>query len=575
MGIKTRMSQRRGTVVFAIGLLVVAYVLVAWYLTVPGTFWSVDSSVRFVQLESLRRQGYRTLAVIYPAEDLDAEHRFYPSTLAYRKGGRTYLSIPWQFPMLAAPFYGVFGWPGLLVLPVVGALASSWLTGVGAREDGQVPASAAVLLVGLASPLLVYAGVFWDHTISAALAAGAVALLVLDLQEASNRRAWWAGVLLGAGPWFRNEGYLFAVATLAGVWAGERRSAILPLLRGMSTLLLPLWVYNLWWSGHPLGYKGRAALESTMAPGLLGYLQNRVLVAYDTLLSVEHYTRASQPERLAEAAGLAAQVVLGRALLRQGLERGSAGYVAAGGVALAGVAVVINVLRLPVMGLIPSAPFVVLAWLRGIPDARSRLLGTVAVVYLVVLVAGAGYVGGLQWGPRYLLPTLPVLAMLCSRTLGGAWTDHPHLRGVLRGVLVLLVASGLWLQTLGLRFIRGSLEAVQAVEGALRSAPYEVLATGFEPLFRLTGHLYFEKKLMAVDSQQELRELVLALARAKVAGWTYVPRFPSFDANLVTRWTEGLQWRFVVESDQTPMVIEFGGVRPVRLVIYRGVPGSP
>jgi hypothetical protein len=95
------------------------YGAAGWYLSAPRTFWSPDNAVRFVQLERIRRNGYRSLAAGYPAEDLDPEHGFFPIAegFSYRRDGRTYLSYPWLFPLLAAPLYGALGFPGLLVLP--------------------------------------------------------------------------------------------------------------------------------------------------------------------------------------------------------------------------------------------------------------------------------------------------------------------------------------------------------------------------------------------------------------------------------------------------------------------------
>lgn len=573
---RTRVGCRLGLVVIVV-VCSSAYALAGWYLSGPRTFWSSDSAVRFVQLESLRRHGYRSLAALYPAEDVDALHRFYPIAegFSYRREGRTYLSYPWLFPLVAAPFYGWLGHGGLVVVPAAAAVAASALAAAaaGGVAAGQL---AAGLLVGLASPLLVYAAVFWDHAVVTSLAAGGLYLLLSAMvdERSARPRALWAGALLGMGPWLRNEAYLFAAAVLLGLWVSGGRRIIPAVLTGMALPLVPLWIYHVWWFGHPLGYKGRAVIQAAAAPGIFGYLSNRTLVAYDALLSVEHYTRAMQPQRTGEAALVAAAVALGGAFVRRGVDESSSWLTVAGGTVLAAVGAALTFFRVPVMGLIPSAPFVALAWLRGAEDRQDRFLWLVAAAYTAGVVV-AGSTGGLQWGPRYLLPILPLLGILCGRAVGLAWSVRPQLRGILVGVLAGVLVSGVALQTLGLRFIRHSLESLRAIEEALRSTPYEVVATGYEPMFRSLGHLYFEKKLMAVDSQEELRELVATLARARVEGWTYVPRFArAFDARLVERWTNGAAWRFRVESDRTPLVVEFGGVRPVRLVTYRGVPGD-
>jgi hypothetical protein len=117
------------------------------------------------------------------------------------------------------------------------------------------------------------------------------------------------------------------------------------------------------------------------------------------------------------------------------------------------------------------------------------------------------------------------------------------------------------------------------MEDVLRSTRYEVVATGFEPMFRSLGGLYFQKKLMAVDSQEELRSRVRRLAEGKVAGWTYVPRFGrGFNARMVEEWTREGLWRFRVVDDRTPMAVGFAGVGEfrleLRLVTYQGFPAA-
>lgn len=551
------------------------YAAAGWYLSEPGTFWSVDNAVRFVQLESLRRQNYRSVAAVYPAADLDPQHDFYPiAGFSYRRDGRTYLSYPWLFPLVASPLYGWLGHGGLLVVPALGALAVTGLVALTSAQQASVAGVAAGLLVGVASPLLIYAVVFWDHSLVAALTAGAVVLLLPDARNPDRRaRAVLAGLLLGLGPWFRNEAYVFAAAVVLGLWVAGRRWPVVWVLGGAALALFPLWAYHLWWFGHPLGDKGRVVIEAVGQPGLLGYLQRRALMAYEVLVSLEHYERALSPERTLESALLALGLVAGAYLLGVGLRRDSLAWTAVGGLVLACVGTAPALLKLPVTGLLPSAPFVALAWIRPAADARDRFLWTVLASYVggVIVVRDTA---GLQWGPRYVLPAIPVLGLLCGRAVAEAWQSHARLRGVLAVMLAGLLASGLAVQMLGLTLIRHSLDTLRAIEGALRSARYEVVATGYEPVFQSLGRLYFEKKLMVVGSQEELRALVGLLAARRVEGWTYVPRYAAaFDPRLVERWTEGRPWRFRLEEDRTPLVVQFGGVRPVRLVTYRGEAG--
>lgn len=150
------------------------------------------------------------------------------------------------------------------------------------------------------------------------------------------------------------------------------------------------------------------------------------------------------------------------------------------------------------------------------------------------------------------------------------WRGQARLRHVLVMALGLSQAGWPW-QTLGVLFIRHSLETLRATEDVFRSAWYEVVATGYEPMFQPPGQLYFEENPMVANSQEEVRALVALLAGRQVEGSTYVTGYAAaFDPRLVERWTEGRPWRFRLEEDRTPLVVQFGGLRPVRLVTYRG-----
>jgi len=393
-----RVGGARLCTLAAVLLVGLSYGAAGYYLATPQTFWSSDNSVRFVQLESLRTQGYRSLAAVYPAAVLDPGHEFYPIAegFSYRRDGRVYLSYPWLFPLLAAPFYAWLGHPGLLVLPAACALAAVWAVAAAGSREEPVAGFLAALLVALASPLLVYAAVFWDHSLVAALTTGAAVLLLPGRAGGvEGRRALWAGFLLGLGPWFRNEAYLFAGAVLVALCAAGCGRSVARVLLGAAVPLLPLWAYHLWWFGHPLGYKGQALIQATAEPGLVGYLRTRVFVAYDALLSTEHYTRAFVPERVPEAAAAALILLVGAAFLRSGLTEESGVRVAVGGLLMTAVGAGLYALRLPVMGLLPSAPFVALSWVRSPADVKDRFLWTLASLYVAGVVA-VGSVGGLQ-----------------------------------------------------------------------------------------------------------------------------------------------------------------------------------
>ncbi|TMI78489.1 MAG: hypothetical protein E6H04_12350 [Bacillati bacterium ANGP1] len=93
-----------------------AQAVVGLLLVRTGAFWSPDSAVRFVQVESLLRSHYRDLAVPYPAASLDPAGQYFPlgGWFHFQRAGRFYLAYQPYFAMASALFYRFVGLPGLL-----------------------------------------------------------------------------------------------------------------------------------------------------------------------------------------------------------------------------------------------------------------------------------------------------------------------------------------------------------------------------------------------------------------------------------------------------------------------------
>ena len=136
--------------------------------------------------------------------------------------------------------------------------------------QGRVPGLApwGALALGLGSPLLLYSAVYWDHSLVVALAAGALALAAGTLKGDERPRLWplvACGMLLGLGPWFRNEMYLLIPAALLA-WAAaaqrDRARGLIAATAGLAPVLGLLWAINTRLYGSPLGWKGQIGRAS-------------------------------------------------------------------------------------------------------------------------------------------------------------------------------------------------------------------------------------------------------------------------------------------------------------------------
>ena len=322
-----------------------AQVLAAIPLLRSGGFWSPDSAVRFVQMEGLARAHFREVSISYPASSLDPDGRFFPfgPWFHFVRGGKQYLSYPPYFPAMTAPLFHFLGRPGLIVLPMAAGLGAALVVYrvLERREPGLAPA--ATLAFALATPLVVYSAVFWDHTLIVALSAGGLALAAGALDAGEGWRASTlvlAGALLGCGLWLRNEMYVLILALgVAWLWtAGRGRvRGLIALLVGLAGPAGLVWTLNYHLVGTPLGWRGQdlvagrvgKAVEAATgrAPG--AWVGDKLGNLYYQLISPDYY--AFNPQAVAIGILLVAGLLLAGLLLRVGVARRSSGLVAVGG----------------------------------------------------------------------------------------------------------------------------------------------------------------------------------------------------------------------------------------------------
>ena len=126
---------------------------------------------------------------------------------------------------LGAPLYRIGGYRLALLLPMIGAIAAAFAARrlalrVGAEED---TAWKVFWVLGLASPLAVYALDFWEHAPGVALLLwGFVALLATVDEERRLRSLWWgtlAGLAFGAAYSMRTEALVYGFVATAVVSA--------------------------------------------------------------------------------------------------------------------------------------------------------------------------------------------------------------------------------------------------------------------------------------------------------------------------------------------------------------------
>ncbi len=527
----------RRALIFAV--LLVLLIQAAFWIPAARTrgFASSDAGVKLWQTQSVARTGRLDAPIDYPGTVYDPEHEYSPFVPPwfFWQAGQPYSEYASPFIWLSAPLYAALGHKGLLLLPgLSGALLillAAWLMWRVRQDYWTVLAPVSV---GLSSPLLIYSIEFWEHTPGAALAALALAGIVRAID--SRRRALWliaCGAAIGLGLTMRAELYVYPIAVVLGLILLRSR---LPFLRSIVFLALgglstagPWWVYQAVRWGNPLGPR-----VAQNVPGLGG--ADMLQRLGDT--TGRNWTMAwpgggSGVEWL----NVLGAVLIGLAVLVLVFRRARLGRIlfwisALTIVALAAISTWRLVhwqseIELRPDDLLTTFPVaLMLFWLLPYSFARRpaetgpssraviKFLLVVATSFLVLVLLVSPFQGGVQWGPRFLLPVSVPLCVVLVDTVARLWTQVGCFQRVgLATVLGMLLALGGYSTYLGAQFIRGGQNGNAEFQQMIAALPERVVVT--DAWFIPQGAPYtFENKLwLMAEDEEKMFQLIQNLRK--------------------------------------------------------------
>jgi hypothetical protein len=511
----------------ALGLVALVYAVLA--LTRPAdVFWSPNQGNKLLQVWALL-DGRPDLSIEYAGRALDPRLSFRPYVLSYVAQGGIQVPWPaaWAFP--SGLLYAALGGAGLLVLPAVGGLLGAW--GAGRLAERAAPGSGwvAVLLAGLATPLLVYSTLFWEHAAAAGLFGAGLALLL----GARHPSGFLAGCAFGLAVAWRPETLLFLAAALLPAADSLRRLArrgALGLALGFGLVQVPTLAYNLAVLGSLSAARmppftrsigDAAANVARLGPGLPADF----LVGHP-----EAGAALAEPVRWAPLGGLLL-LGLGRLVRRRRRD-----VLVPLGLALAGLPAVALLVAPPpgnVAGFLIAAPFLAVAPLlpravASTPSGRAlagfAILAPLAYALVALLLHRQGVAGsGAQWGPRFLLPAYLPLAALSAAILwspSAAWTRPALL--VARSLVVLAVLF----QLVGLVQIDRSLRDLRERGQLLGGLPPGPIVISQPYLADFSPGLVRGRAIFCARSGAALREWADLALRAGEREFWFVDREP-------------------------------------------------
>lgn len=530
--------------------LVALYVGLAWSLNRYHALWSPDVGARFGMVRNWLKHG-RLIYMDYGNAVVDPTGQIFPLagySVHLPKG--ICVIYPPLFPFLSGLEYRAFGFDGLTLLPLLGGLGTLLVAHATAKRLALGHRLLFPLVLGLATPVLIYSVVFWDHSLQMFLTALAGYGVLRSLEgtrageEAPTGRppgraayALAAGAALGTGVWL-HEAFLilFVGVALAGLslrrFGSMRRSTGL-LALGFAPVVLAWAAFNGAVYGFPTGahfmgpndplhpYHIHAVLDPAELGGrvvrqLLGTegavtgvaVLGVSLVAYVLLARLKAFARL-RPQALS--------------LLHLAVA-GASFFAIAGGTWVHGLFTATPLLA-PALATSCSAGS---ASDGQAPSAEASAglfyawLGRACAVFtLGVLLSGND--PGMEWGSRYLLTMLPFLVLLADRALteqyavsGRSW------RPVAVVGAAALVAVSAFSECRAVTAVRGDLVYSRALIDTAWAAPSPILVTDrwWLPVELTAGRLPQTQYLVRTPEDRAI--LVATLRRRKGLDLTFM-----------------------------------------------------
>lgn len=486
----------------------------------PRGHLGADTGAKVYTLEVNDRSEALTVDVGYWAEEVDPGGGLHPVHQTRRQADGSWVAVT-TLPMLVAgvPLYEWGGYRATLVLPMLGAVGAALAArSLARRIDHATDGWPAFWMVGLASPVLIYALDFWEHSIGVACIVGAVSIL---LGVVDGRPAWTAlgaGALLGAGAVMRNEVLVYALVSVgtACVLLLLRRRIGVALAAGVASLVgfAGPWFANSWLEssieGQSRADRAVGSASRVNPTGPEGFqLGTRVEEGLQTLLGLV----SGDP---ATSVLLGSGVVLA-VLVAMRAERRSDRTFAL--VALCAAGAVYAADALGDLGFVPGLLVAFPLALAGLgvrdrsPVARTAVWIAVAslpIVYLFQFLGGAGP----QWGGRYTLGSAVILGVVA---LSGLQRRHPV-------VGVGLVGLTIFVTVLGVVFVGQRTHGVAAMFEDVREESAEVFIARQAFVLREGGAAGVGERWFSTENEAEFTAAVditreIGEARFTVLEW--------------------------------------------------------
>ena len=538
-------TPRRLLILAVLLVLVIEAVLCGQSAAIQG-FASSDAGVKLWQVQSILRTRQLDAPIDYPGAVYDPDHLYSPFVAPwfFWQNDLPYSEYTSPFIWASVPLYQLLGHGGLLVLPwLCGTLLvilSAWLAW---RVRPDRWAVLVPIVVGVSSPVLVYAREFWEHTPGSFLAV--LAMVGIVKAATGSRRVPWllmSGAAIGLGLTMRAELYVFPVAILIGLWFVR---AQLPFVRSLLTLALgglfsagPWWIYQFIHWGSPTGPRvdqnmpllGGANILRKLGDStghnwsmlwpyagnglaVLGTLGLAALALWLTIQIAQRIWKTERSARIQKPMFWVLAVVL----------------VAIVAVTTWRVMNWQNVIDQRPDDLLTTFPMALALFLPVLQiriqntesaissqqSAITRFLLVTSIAFILLVIVVSPFQGGVQWGPRFLLPIIVPLSVAAVVGFAQLWQSVAGARARigLAMILIALLLAGSYSTWTGVQFILDNQLENRQLANLIEQLPDKVVVTDAWFIPQGMPYTFGDKIWLLAEDKNSMYQLIQQLRK--------------------------------------------------------------
>ncbi|MEM9152180.1 MAG: hypothetical protein AAGB19_17230 [Cyanobacteria bacterium P01_F01_bin.3] len=536
MTAKRSLSTHLLRLLLPVVIILVGIGLTLWMLSFSrsGVLFSGDGGLKALIAQQLAQQLQTAsfpldVSLNLPAADWVKtvwQEGLYPFSppFVYSVGAQNFITFPFTFPLVSAPFYALFGDRGLYVVPLI-ALWLTWLRfwQIGTRAGwGVMSLCLGLMILIFASPLSLYGGMYWEHTLAVALAFWGVSGLVFPKERVlsngmisvTRAQALGSGILIGLSVWFRPEFLclLVAVSLLALMGWAMPKWRLAPaftltkaciLIGSMACTVGVFFALNYGVYGHPLGIHAIQIVEESSVSSQVSQARASY---WQLLTSLQRYFP------VVWVVGLAAlfSPELQKSAVKANLSKRNRSTDDKGTYFEK-----VGIRKTVASNLVPSRFAIALSLLFALS---------------VPLIVPPG-AGGKQWGPRFYLILVPLLSLALSEQLRANFFRRTGRRLIMLGTVVALIFG------INLNTLNGAFTIYKDGANTSLMANYEPIVPAIEKLDAETlpwismSHEFVAQQLWSAlpdklffrgETAEQVKQLATALVEQDESEFLYV-----------------------------------------------------